>query len=712
VSWRRNVRIGAGIVGLSVAAALFFMRRDRPPVAPPPKLNSVDPNSALESQSGEWVITKDDRRVGRLTYQRSRTYDDGRLRFEQASLKIEDDNPFELTAGVLEGKGQAVRGELPPEINASVNVRFSTPSGLRLDTETATFNNKTGVATMAGPLTFGRDRMSGSGTGGTYRRDAKTLEILADAHVVVAADKTGTGALDATAGTMVLNQLDHALHLDRTAVIRGDTQTMEGNRINLVLTDDEQAIKQAKLLGAAKITPKEGVANAGPAMSADAIDLQLRPDGKTVQRATLATAASVGMGKDGLRAPWIDVQLAPDGSTVVGLDARDGVHVDVAPAADAGARTIDARTLSSTGNPKVGLTAMRFEGSVAFGEAPSAPGGSAIKSTARALVLTLSGGLGAIDSAEFQGDARFSDGVVSATADRAIYDARKDSLELRPGPKPGLPRPLVQDSRVELKADAIDLNTQTHNVRAIGTAETQLLPDRSAAADSDGALFDRSRPILGSAPEVLYSSTTARAIYKSNGAARARVWQDANDVTADEITLDDKTQNLSATRRVVTVLEMAPANAPERSKPETYRIRSEQADFDQEARRATFKGKPVELSNADRKTEGQTLEFRLAAKSRSVEGFTMTGDVFSQLPDGREALSDRLEYDAAGESYKLFGQGKVALIKSQNEKGGQCAITRGLKIEIRGKTVISDGGGSNQGTDQIPCETPLRSVRR
>ena len=90
----------------------------------------------------------------------------------------------------------------------------------------------------------------------------------------------------------------------------------------------------------------------------------------------------------------------------------------------------------------------------------------------------------------------------------------------------------------------------------------------------------------------------------------------------------------------------------------------------------------------------------------------MTGDVLSQLPDGRESLSDRLVYDAVAGSYKLIGQGRLALIKSPDEKGGTCALTRGVTIEIRDKTVTYDGGGSNHGSDQIPCETPLRSIRR
>jgi lipopolysaccharide export system protein LptA len=716
VSWRRNARIAAGLTGLGVAAALFFMRRDRPPVAPPPQIVG-DPASKMESQHGKLILLspKDGRQTGTITFERIRTYDDGRQRLEQATLKMDNEDPFELSADAIDTKGAADRGNLPPEIDASGNVRFKKPSGLQVETSTAKYKDKGSVVEMPESVTFRRDRMTGTGTGAIYRRDAKTLEILANAHVSVVADAEGKGALEASAGTMVLNQADHALHLDRSASIYLEERTLEATRINLQLTDDESAIKQLRMLGAAKVTPKPNAKNAGPAMNGDAIDLALRPDGRTVHRATLMTGASVVLGTEGLRAPWIDLDLAPDGSTVTRLDARDGVHVDVAAAEEAGARTIDARTLKSTGNEKVGLTSARFEGDVRFGEAATAPGGAPIKSTSRVLVLTLAGGLGAIESAEFLGEVSFTDGVVSAGAERAIYDAKKDRLELRPGGKP-TPRPTVQDARVNLSADTVDLNTQTHAVHAKGAAETELLPEKSPKPGGEGALFDRSKPIRGSGPEVDYSSTTGRATYKAGGTVRARVWQDANDVTADEITLDDATQNLSARRRVQTVLEMTPLNATDSAKPELYRIKSEEADFDQTARRATFKGKPVELSSADRTTDGHSLEIRLAPKTRAVEGFTFVGDVLSRLPEGREALSDRLVHDATKETYTLIGEGgKLALLKTPSgDKTGECGIMRGLTIHIdqRTKEVRSDGEGSNSPTVKVPCDTALRSIRR
>ena len=58
-----------------------------------------------------------------------------------------------------------------------------------------TFNDKTGMLEVPGPVTFTRGRMTGTGTGATYDRNRDVLWLLADAQITVTADETGGGAL-------------------------------------------------------------------------------------------------------------------------------------------------------------------------------------------------------------------------------------------------------------------------------------------------------------------------------------------------------------------------------------------------------------------------------------------------------------------------------------------------------------------------------------
>jgi len=717
VSWRGWTRVGVAALGLGCAAALVIYRRDRPEVTPPPELKPVDPASLSEGQRGQTtVLGKDGTVRAILTFEANRVYEDGSLRYERAHLRVLHGEPFDIKAGVVVTQGQRVRGQVPDEFQMSEGVYGTTASGLFVESNTATYRDGAGLLSMPGLVTFGRGRLSGRGLGAAYRREANTLELLAEASVSIAPDAAGSGRLTAKAATMVLSRGEHTLHLDGGTTIDLDAESLGAAKASVLLTDDDQSVKSVRLIGDASVTPAAGATSHAPAMRAAAIDLGLDPEGRVVRRATLAGRGVVGLGAEVLRAPWIDIELAADGSTVTRVNARDGTRVELAAAPDAGARTIDARTLASTGSAKAGLTSARFDGDVVFVEAPAAgnAGGVPLRATSQALVLALTGGLGAIDSAEFLRNVRLTDGAVSTESGQAVYAARQDRLVLRAGEPNARRRPSVEDARVRVAADAIEINLATHDMKAAGGVETRSQPDRAMGKGrAEPGLFDRTREVLGSAPEMEYLSGPGRATYRGTAKELARVWQDTNLVTAEEIVLDDATENLQARRQVETTLEMAGGGADQK-KPVVYRIRSNDAMFDQASRRAVFKGQPVMFNSPEEEVEGQTFEFRLASETRTIASFVFAGDVLARLPGGREGLGDRLTYDAASAIYVLSGKGAPALFRSAGEPGTGCVLFRGLTIELdeRRNTFRSSSAGPLAGNESVTCDLPLRSIRR
>jgi lipopolysaccharide export system protein LptA len=710
VNWRVGVRIGVGVVGLGCAVALVVLRRDRPDPTPPPVLDATDPASQSQHQRGSIIVP--DAKTGALratiTYERFREYEDGRGRYETVVMTVVGEDPFELRAGSLETRTKGKRGEMPDEWELADGIQLKTPSGFHLESDR---RESTGTLTLPGVVTFGRDRMSGSGTGAVHRRDAGTLQLLEDARLVVAPDAAGVGGLSATASTMVLNRVEHVLHLDGAAALQLDAQTLQAAKISAFLTEDEQTVTSLRLLGKAEVTPAVGAANPVPAMKGEAIDLTMRPDGRTVQRAVLARAAQVGLGRDGLRAPWIDIELAPNGATVTRLDAREGVRADIAAAPEVGARTIDARTLAARGSADAGLTTARFEGDVVFKE--QRDDRPPIEGSARTLTLALKGGLGAIDSAEFLESVRFSDAEVIAEAPRAVYDAAKDRLMLYAGARPRDARPAVKDARVRLWADHVDIQMMTHDMRATGKVETRTVPDAASKTRENAAagLFDRTKEVRGEAPEVQYGSASGRVTYTGAAAGRARVWQEANAVTADEVTVDDATENLTARGRVETDLELDTTGGD--GKPARWRIQSETADVNQSSGRAVFKGRRVVFAGKDLEATGSMLEVQLAAGTRALDGFTISGDVEARLPGGREALGDRIVFDAARRTYQLIGTTNPALAKTPGEPGADCAVAIGARFELDEATnAFRSAGGSVASSITVPCNTPLRSIRK
>ncbi len=714
--WQRHAQIAVGVVGLGVAAALILTRRDRPVVTPPPPIGAIDPKSLIQGGRGtQFIPGKDGTSRGTLTYETIQTYDDGRMRFTGAVLSWLEGEPFTLKAAELVTRGKP--NEAPDELAMSGGTHFETPSGLRVDSDRATYRDRTGLLAWPGPVTFAQGRLAGRGNGAEYRREAKTLSLLADASVTVGSDQAGKGAVSAAAASMVLNRVEHAVHLDGAASVRVESQSFTAARASLFLTDDEQTPKNLRLIGGGRVAPVAGSASQTPSMQGEAIDVLFQPDGRTVQRATLVTAAVVSLGKDVLRAPWIDLELAADGVTVTRLDAKDGTHVDLAAAGASPARTIDARTLSATGAAKTGLTSATFDGGVTFVELPGAGRGGAppLKGTSRTLVLALAGDLGAVEAAEFLRDVDLTDGVVTARADAVRHDVAKNRLALRTADKTAKLRPSVEDERVRLTGDTVDVSIESHDVRAAGNAESRTRPQPKAASDTS-SLFDRSKPIQGSAAVIAYVSKSGRVTYTGTARQLARVGQDKNEVNAEEIILEDASQNLVAHRRVDTTLELAaPIDGSGPAEATVYRITSDELDFDQAARRAIFRGALVNLRGAEEQAEGRTLEFRLAADSRTVTGFTIAGKVYTRLSSGHEAVGDRLVFDAATGVYTLTGGDKPALVKSPPEADGavdaRCALQTGLALEFDRKKsgVRSSGpGGPVSSTVYVPCSQPIR----
>jgi lipopolysaccharide export system protein LptA len=714
VRWQRHAQIAVGVVGIGVAVALVVTRRDRPVVTPPPPIGPIDPTSLLEGGRGtHFLVGKGGTRRGTLTYESSQQYEDGRMRFTGAVLSWLEGEPFTLKAGEVETKGKP--NEPPDELRMSGGTHFETPSGLRVDSDQASYRDGTGVLSWPGAVTFAQGRLTGRGVGAAYRREARTLALLAEATVTVAPDPAGKGAVSASAGSMVLNRVEHAVHLDGSASVRVESQSFTAARASLFLTDDEQTPKSLRLLGGGRVAPVAGSASRTPSMQGEAIDLLFHPDGRTVQRATLATAAVVSLGKDVLRAPWIDLELAADGATVTSLASRDGTHVELAPSGESPARTIDARTLSATGAARSGLTAATFDGGVTFVESAGSGRGAAppLKGTSRTLVLALAGDLGAVEAAEFLRAVEISDGVVAARADAIRQDVAKNRLDLRTVDKTTKQRPSVEDDRVRLSGDTVEVNIGTHDVRATGNAETRTRPQPKAASEPS-ALFDRSKAIQGTAVEVAYVNKSGRVTYTGNARQLAHVFQEKNDVKAEEIVVEDASQNLSARRRVDTTLELAgPLDASSRTQPTIYRITSDELEFDHAARRATFRGAPADLRGPDERAEGRTIEFRLAADSRTVSGFVIAGNVFTRLSGGQEASGDRLVFDAATGIYTLTGSGAPALVKTPPEEGSgpgaKCMLHTGLALEFdRAKNVVRGPGGAMSTTDPVACDRPIR----
>lgn len=731
MTWQRGVRYAVATVGIGCAIGLFALRRDRKPApAPGPKIVTVDPKSKMEGGRGRLDMT--DRATGQkrgeIEFEASRHYEDGRNHYDKVHITRLDEPPFELWADTLETQGRSVNdASVPGELNFAGQVRLKTKDGLQLDTDRATYQDGAGIVTMPGEVTFARGRLSGKGLGAKYTRDGETFEFLDQASAQVAADEQGKGAARATSKTMTLLRGKKSLLLNQNAVIVTDTETLAGDVATLYFTEDEQSIRFLELRGRGSVTP---IATDGgtPEMRADSITMTFHPDGRTLQHATLTTQASLvlteAQTRKSIEGSWIDLYIGADGRTLTRLDAKDRVVVILPPDKNTPARTIRSATLTATGDEKVGLKVALFEKDVVFEERQQPAGGppKQTRATSGQLILSLKGRLDAIDAAEFRQNVEFVDGSMTARADRAEYREAQGLLVLKQSDRPPQRIPNVTDPKVQVDATEIEINTASHDLKATGNVRTVTKPDPDASGKRAGGLFNDKEVIRGLAEEFVYTSASGKAVYTGTPAAQARLFQGRSEVLGDEIRLDDASQNLDAMGRVSTTFEMTvqAAGKSTPAKPAEYHVTAEIFHYDDAKRVATYEGKdaPVVMKGTDGETHGQVIALRLAKEGRALEHMHVEGgkqDFFAKMPDGHEATGTVLDYEVATEVYVLTGAPVRVKSPRQGDKGpARCDLTTGLKIVLNrkdGSVRVLDQGGVPGGTDTMPCDQPLRSIR-
>ena len=72
---------------------------------------------------------------------------------------------------------EAQAAENQKELQLTGGVELKASDGFTIRTDNAAFNQDTGLMTAPGGVTFGRDRLSGSGTGMSYDKNADVLSI-------------------------------------------------------------------------------------------------------------------------------------------------------------------------------------------------------------------------------------------------------------------------------------------------------------------------------------------------------------------------------------------------------------------------------------------------------------------------------------------------------------------------------------------------------
>jgi len=453
------------------------------------------------------------------------------------------------------------------------------------------------------------------------------------------------------AGAAGFARTERYMRFERGVKMNRQGQLIEADDATAYLFPDRDEPDQIELRGNSRITGGEGMGSLR-LMRARDINLDYAEDGRTLEKATMAgqsavRIASAGAGADQqLSGEFITFELASDGA-IRTLASRDNVALSLPATADTPARNIRAQQLTGNGAPGQGLTAMKFEDNVVFGEA-AARDRAARTARSRVLDLRLNPSTGGLDEARFGGGVRFEDGALVAQSGEATYRLGGNGLDLRG--KNGAADPFVNDETIRVDAEAIDLTLAPRKMVAKGKVRSVLQPAKGrpgeAAARRPG-LLDDSDPVNVIAGELTYDEASRRGVY----AGQSRLWQGETVIQAEKITLDEARGDLTAEGGVITTLALASESSSAKAPPTL--LRGGTFTYRDETRRAIY-DTSAQMNGEQGNLHADHIELLLAQGENRLDRLDAKGSVDVAL-DKRKASGATLVYRPADERYEISG---------------------------------------------------------
>ena len=655
MKWQKWGRLLAAMIGIAAAVVVYATMGERAKPVAVTEPARLDPKAVIESSGNIVQQVRGTRQDFLIEAERQLTYEGGSTKLLGVKITVRNRGGRDY---VVTGR-EAHAGENQKELQLAGGVELKASDGFTVRTDNAAFNQDTGVMLAPGAVTFERDRLSGSGTGMSYDKNADVLSLTDQSHVSWR-DEHGKTTMEFMSGKSTLDRMAHTLALEGNVHALRDEQVLEAAQGLARLTPDEQHITDIELRGGSRVA---GGSSGVDAMSARDMNLHYAADGQTLEHAQLIGGGAVAMtGQNGVPGrqflgETLDILLASDGS-LTKATGRENVRLDLPASADTSARSIKARTLDADGAAGKGLTAARFADNVEYREES---GKSSPARTARSRALTVALTDNAINSAVFSGAVKFEEQGLQAAAGEARYDPDAGSLRLT-GIEGGVV-PRVADEQVTIDANTIDVALQGRLMKASGGVKTML---RASKTKLPG-LLKQDQPANVNADTLDYQGAAGQAIYTGN----ATMWQGETAVRADKVSIDQSKGDF-----------LGSGNARSTIALDTGVSIAHAADirYDDAAHTITYSSVPnaagtvtaqSQLSGPQGDLRADRIEVILAPTGGHITRLEAYTNVGLKL-DTRTATGERLTYFADEERYLMSGAGTkpVKVVESCNETTG------------------------------------------
>jgi lipopolysaccharide export system protein LptA len=637
MTWQLPARIGAILIAVTCGGTVYLTLGTRQAAEVPAAPDRVDPTAAIETTGADLQQLQGLRRDYRIDAERQLTYENGSTRFLGAQVLVEnrEGRDFLMTGG------EAGIGSNGSEFEMIGGVALSSNDGFTLDTERAVFSDETGTVRASGAVSFSRRGLVGTGVGMTYDTDLDILTI--ESETVVSVTAADGGRIEFTSDMSRFERARQTMALDGDVRIVQGGDILEAEHVNVQLDDRGERATFISLRDSAEVRTSGGGLDS---MRAASIDLDYTDDGRGLERVGLSGAGELILtprpGIDvsrRIRGNSIEVALAVD-QTIRTVSAVGEVTLEL-PAADESSHLVTADALIAQGGTE-GLRVASFEGHVVFREYD-------VRSTSRLATaerLRIDFSDGTVSSAIFLGAASFVDGPVSVSGTEAHYIPGNGALSLRG--IPGGTRPTLDNGRLAVEADTIDLLLGMLRIDAIGEVTTTLAASFAEDGSRLPALLESGALVNVRSEAFEYGGTQGTAVYSGT----VVLWQGATILRANRLTLDEASGDMRAEGDAQSAFTFD----GEASLGLATRIQ-----YNESTRTVTYgedpqstEGDTARLTGPQGDLEARAIVVHLSRSGAAVERIEATSAVQLLLGE-RTAIGDQLTYDANRGEYMIRG---------------------------------------------------------
>jgi lipopolysaccharide transport protein LptA len=274
-------------------------------------------------------------------------------------------------------------------------------------------------------------------------------------------------------------------------------------------------------------------------------------------------------------------------------------------------------------------------------------------------------------AARAEGHVRFESPDARAEADRAEFDPASGPGEIRLFGAENRKARMAR-GRTRVAAERIRTNVLGSALAARGRVEATLMPGEGAApAPGVDGLFRTEQAIHFVSDALDGEGAGERLVFRDG----VRAWQGERNLSADTVELVGASRTLAARGNVTT---RVPRDAVRGAQSETdfVQVAAERLDYDGARRLATYSD-DVRLTLLEGWLEAHELELVLA-ETGGIESIVARGDVRIEFSDpgstGTPQLvagtADRVRFDPAEQTVRLFGDERPATVRRLGPRGG------------------------------------------